>query len=223
MTVARSVGDVLIEHVQFEIECIDRMYLNVYVPHLQFAAGLVGYVQRQLGLPIASTAPLAKITDAFSTAVHRFAKVNRVPWVDFVKGQRKDDVMHEQLEHFTADRGCRVHRAGTGENRPVPHRETPRRQRRFLPVDRQDHRAGQPLLLLLPRRRLRPVLPEVLLLLSLQRQAVPQRQRAGQTSGRESGDRVHRPGQRVRHRRRRGGGAGNLRRVGARRDRRAAT
>ena len=56
MTVARSVGDVLTEHVQFEIECIDRMYLNVYVPHLQFAAGLVGYVQRQLGLPIASTA-----------------------------------------------------------------------------------------------------------------------------------------------------------------------
>ena len=105
MTVARSVGDVLTEHVQFEIECIDRMYLNVYVPHLQFAAGLVGYVQRQLGLPIASTAPLAKITDAFSTAVHRFAKVNRVPWVDFVKGQRKDDVMHEQLEHFTAAEG----------------------------------------------------------------------------------------------------------------------
>src|SRR6478672_7541754 len=105
MTVARSVGDVLTGHVQFEIECIDRMYLNVYVPHLQFAAGLVGYVQRQLGLPIASTAPLAKITDAFSTAVHRFANVNRVPWVDFVKGQRKDDVMHEQLEHFTATEG----------------------------------------------------------------------------------------------------------------------
>ena len=32
MTVARSVGDVLSEHVQFEIECIDRMYCDVYVP-----------------------------------------------------------------------------------------------------------------------------------------------------------------------------------------------
>ena len=105
MTIARSVGDVLAEHVVFEIECIDRMYLNVYVPDLQFAVGLVGYVHRQLGLPIASTAPLAKITDAFSSAVHRFAKVNRVPWVDFAKGQRKDDVMHEQLEHFTAAEG----------------------------------------------------------------------------------------------------------------------
>ncbi|WP_373508663.1 hypothetical protein [Thiocapsa sp.] len=105
MTVARSVGDVLAEHVQFEVECIDRMYLNVYVPHLQFAAGLLGYVQRQLGLPVASTAPLAKITEAFSAAVHRFAKVNRVPWVNFAKGQRKDDVMHEHLGQFAAQEG----------------------------------------------------------------------------------------------------------------------
>src|ERR1700739_931961 len=105
MTVARSVSDVLAEHVVFEGDCIDRMYLNVYVPQLQFARGLVGYVHRQLGLPVASTAPLAKITDAFSAAVHRFAKVNRVPWVDFVRGQRKDDVMHEQLENFTATEG----------------------------------------------------------------------------------------------------------------------
>ena len=105
MSLARSVAEVLAEHVTFEIECIDRMYCNVYVPHLQFAAGLLGYLQRQLGLPIASTAPLAKITDAFSTAVHRFAKVNRVPWVDFAKGQRKDDVMHEQLDHSPPPRG----------------------------------------------------------------------------------------------------------------------
>jgi hypothetical protein len=60
MTVARSVADVLTEHVLFEIDCVDRMYCNVYVPQLQFARGLVGSVHRQLGLPIASTAPLAR-------------------------------------------------------------------------------------------------------------------------------------------------------------------
>ena len=105
MTVARSVSDVLTEHVRFEIDCIDRMYLNVYVPQLQYAAGLVGYVHRQLGLPIASTAPLARITDAFGAAVRRFARDNGIAWVDFAKGQRKDDVMHEQLQHFTAAEG----------------------------------------------------------------------------------------------------------------------
>jgi hypothetical protein len=109
MTLARSVNDVLSEHVVFEVDCIDRMYLNVYVPQLQYAAGLVGYVHRQLGLPIASTAPLARITDAFSAAVHRFALDNVVPWVDFMKkpyrGRRKDDVMHEHLARFGAVEG----------------------------------------------------------------------------------------------------------------------
>jgi hypothetical protein len=105
MTVARSVADVLTDHVRFEVECIDRMYCNVYVPNLQYAAGLVGYVQRQLGLPIASTAPLAKVTDRFVADVKRFAAVQEIPWVEFVKGQRKDDVMHEQLSEFDRDEG----------------------------------------------------------------------------------------------------------------------
>ena len=105
MTLARTVAEVLTDHVVFEIECIDRMYCNVYVPQLQHAGGLLGYVQRQLGLPIASTAPLSKVTDSFSAAMRRFARDQRVPWVDFAKGQRKDDVMHEHLAGFTAQEG----------------------------------------------------------------------------------------------------------------------
>jgi hypothetical protein len=105
MTLPRSVADVLADHVVFEVECIDRMYCNVYVPQLQHAGGLLGYIQRQLGLPIASTAPLGRITDAFSAAMRRFARDQQVPWVDFVKGQRKDDVMHEHLARFTGTEG----------------------------------------------------------------------------------------------------------------------
>jgi hypothetical protein len=105
MTVARSVRDVLTEHVLFEVDCVDRMYCNGYVPQLQYAAGLVGYVHRQLALPIASTAPLARITDAFDKAVRRFARDHELPWIDFAKGQRKDDVMHEHLARFTGTEG----------------------------------------------------------------------------------------------------------------------
>jgi hypothetical protein len=105
MTLARSVADVLADHVVFELECIDRMYCNVYVPQLQHAGGLLGYIQRQLGLPIASTAPLGRVTDAFSAAMRRFARDHDVPWVDFVKGQRKDDVMHEHLARFDRQEG----------------------------------------------------------------------------------------------------------------------
>jgi hypothetical protein len=32
MTLPRTVSDVVTEHTVFEVECIDRMYLNVYVP-----------------------------------------------------------------------------------------------------------------------------------------------------------------------------------------------
>jgi hypothetical protein len=46
MTVARTVSDVLSEHVVFEVECIDRMYLHVYVPQLQYAGGLLGFIHR---------------------------------------------------------------------------------------------------------------------------------------------------------------------------------
>jgi hypothetical protein len=105
MTVARSVADVLAEHVTFEVECIDRMYCNVYVPRLQYVGGLVGYVQQHLGLPIASTAPLAAITDRYVKQVHAFAEAHHIAWVDFAKGQRKDDVMAEQLASFTAAEG----------------------------------------------------------------------------------------------------------------------
>ena len=70
MNVPRSVADVLNDHVVFEVDCIDRMYCNVYIPGLQYAAGLVGYLHKHLGLPVASTAPLANISDRFCAAVH---------------------------------------------------------------------------------------------------------------------------------------------------------
>jgi len=105
MNLARSVADVLAEHVTFEVECIDRMYCNVYVPRLQFARGLVGYVHHQLGLPVASTAPLGQITDRFTKSVRAFAAANDITWVDFAKGERKDDVMTKQLASFTAPEG----------------------------------------------------------------------------------------------------------------------
>jgi hypothetical protein len=105
MTLPRTVADILTDHVVFEVECIDRMYLNVYVPGLQYPAGLVAFIHHQLGLPIASTAPLGKISDGFTTAIHRFARDHHLPWIDFTKGERKDDVMHAHLAAFDQEEG----------------------------------------------------------------------------------------------------------------------
>jgi len=45
MSVARSVADVLRDHVVLELEAIDRTYLNVYVPHLQTVRAVVRYLR----------------------------------------------------------------------------------------------------------------------------------------------------------------------------------
>jgi hypothetical protein len=100
MTLPRSAADVLAEHVSLEVECIDRMYLNVYQPRLQFVEGVVSFLRKHRGQPFASSALLEPISQAFIAGLYRFAKDQGVIVVDFVKGQRKDDVAHEFLAEF---------------------------------------------------------------------------------------------------------------------------
>lgn len=103
--VPRSVDEVLASHVTLEIECIDRMYLNVYVPKLQFVGGVVQFLRGHRGHPFASSAMLEPISRDFVSAIHRFVKAEHVPLIDFTKGQRKDDVAHEHLARFQVAEG----------------------------------------------------------------------------------------------------------------------
>ncbi len=43
MTLPRSVADVLSDHVVFEVECIDRIYLNLWQPRLAYGGGVAGF------------------------------------------------------------------------------------------------------------------------------------------------------------------------------------
>jgi hypothetical protein len=103
MTLPRFAADVLARHVIFELECIDRMYCNLYVPKLQRDLGVVGFIREHLGRPVASTAVLAERTEAFYAEVRAFAGRNGIPLVEFRAGQRKDDVMRERLAQFLAE------------------------------------------------------------------------------------------------------------------------
>jgi hypothetical protein len=102
MTLPRTVADVLSSHVRLEVECIDRLYLNVYQPRLQYPGGVAAFFGGHRGARFASSALMDPITKAFVAGVHRFAHDQRVPVVAFVKGQRKDDVAHEYLAEFEA-------------------------------------------------------------------------------------------------------------------------
>jgi hypothetical protein len=102
MTLPRSAGDVLSDHVTFELESIDRLYCNLYVPQLQRAEGIVGFIRGHLGRPIASTAVIAPMSRDFTARLRSFADAHDIPRLDFARGQRKDDVMHEHLARFEA-------------------------------------------------------------------------------------------------------------------------
>src|SRR6202140_44314 len=105
MSISRTVAEVLREHVTLEVEGIDRMYLNVYVPALQRAGGVASFFRYHLGHRFASSALMDPITKAFIAQMEQFAKQEKVPIVAFEKGQRKDDVAAEYRKKFGAAEG----------------------------------------------------------------------------------------------------------------------
>ena len=97
MTVPRTAADVLDEHVTFELECIDRLYLNLYQPKLQHELGVVGFFKGHRGFQFVSSALMDPITKAFVTAIHRYVNDHDIPLVDFRPGERKDDIAQRYL------------------------------------------------------------------------------------------------------------------------------
>ena len=152
MSLPRSVAQILREHVTLEVESIDRMYLNVYIPRLQHERGVGAFFRYHRGHPFASSALMEPISKAFIQALEAFATREGVPLLTFAPRQRKDDVMAVHLARFTAAEGGRLHRQGPGEDPRLPDGEadTPR-HRSAIPLARPSHRHGQPLLRLLRR------------------------------------------------------------------------
>jgi hypothetical protein len=105
MTIARSVADVLRDHVVLEYEAIDRMYLNVYVPTLQTVGGMVGYLRVHRGQRFASTTAVAPMTEAFVRNIEQFVAREGVDLITFEKGQRKDDITQTYLRKFKKSEG----------------------------------------------------------------------------------------------------------------------
>jgi hypothetical protein len=91
------VSDLLDGHVVLDVQCLDRIYLNGYVPKLQTPGQVRWFMTKHLGRRIASPAVMEKIGTAFRAAVGAFADANRIPVVRFGKDDRKIDVMRPHL------------------------------------------------------------------------------------------------------------------------------
>jgi hypothetical protein len=97
-----TAGELLDGHTVLDIECLDRVYLNAYVPVLQSSGQVVAFMTQHLGMPIPSPALMEKIGTKFRGAVASFASANGIPWVKFSKGDRKIDVMQPHLARQAA-------------------------------------------------------------------------------------------------------------------------
>ena len=97
MAAVVTVNDVVDGHVALDVECLDRIYLNGYVPNLQVAGQVVSFMTAHLGNPIPSPAIMEKIGTAFRAAVDRFVTGYHIPVVRFGKDDRKVDVMRPYL------------------------------------------------------------------------------------------------------------------------------
>jgi hypothetical protein len=97
MAAVTTVNELLYGHVALDVECMDRIYLNGYVPTLQVGGQVVSFMTAHLGYPIPSPAIMEKIGTSFRRAVSRFAEDEHVPVVRFGKNDRKIDVMRRHL------------------------------------------------------------------------------------------------------------------------------
>jgi hypothetical protein len=83
-----NINQVLDGHVALEVECVDRLYLNAYVPTLQVPGHVARFLHDHLGFPLPSPALFEKIGNRFRGNVRRFAEDHDIPVLRLKKPDR---------------------------------------------------------------------------------------------------------------------------------------
>jgi hypothetical protein len=100
-----NLDSILRDHVSLSVSCIDRIYLNGYVPKLQTSGQLCYFLRDHLGFPIPSPALFPPLHDRFVNAIQAFAREQEVPVVHFERNQRKDEIAATYRARFKESEG----------------------------------------------------------------------------------------------------------------------
>jgi hypothetical protein len=100
-----TIATIMDEHVTLEIESIDRLYLNGYIPGLQTPAAVAYFLRHQRDAKFASSMLLDPISKGFSASIDRFVAQRRIPVHRFSKGERKDLETQKRLATFGKNEG----------------------------------------------------------------------------------------------------------------------
>ena len=195
MTSVVNINDVLDGHVSLEIDCVDRLYLNAYVPNLQVGGQVITFLDRAPRHPDPFAGAAREDRQPVPPEVKAFAdeqgdphpapkKPDRTRWDD-----RKLDHVRPYLDKAEADgRYGVVAIVQAQEFQWVFSAKTARRTPGVVYFDFMQRRApGRDLLLLRPRPRVRPRLHQDLHLLPLPGQGLAERPRVGQAPGAQGG------------------------------------
>ncbi len=121
MATTTNINEVLDGHVSLEVDCVDRLYLNAYVPKLQVAGQVAYFLHDHLGLMLPSPAAFEKIGNRFRRDVRRFAEEHEIPVLRLKKpdrtrwDDRKLDHVRPYLDAAEADRHYGVVAIVTGQ------------------------------------------------------------------------------------------------------------
>jgi hypothetical protein len=74
-----NVHEIIRDHVSLSITCVDRLYVNGYLPTLQTGGQLRHFMHDHLGQPIPSPALLRPLHNRFVKCVEDVAQRNRTP------------------------------------------------------------------------------------------------------------------------------------------------
>jgi hypothetical protein len=105
MSLPRTVADVLRQHVTLQLECVDRLYLNVYQPQLQLERKVYHYLRAQHGAGSVSSRCFQGMTQAFVRRIEAFAQQAQVPLLTFEKDTRKEELAATYRAQFTGTEG----------------------------------------------------------------------------------------------------------------------
>jgi hypothetical protein len=75
----RSVSQILERHVKLELECMDRLYLNGYVPSLQTGGGISHFFGIHRGRPVVSPALMEQMRKEWTWRSKAWLAQERIP------------------------------------------------------------------------------------------------------------------------------------------------
>src|SRR5260370_7126242 len=100
-----NVETILRDHVTLNVDCIDRLYLNGYVPRLQRPENVWWFLHEHRGHPVVSPVLLKKMSESFVEGIRAFAERHQIPIVHFERGERKEEVVRKRLTRFQPTEG----------------------------------------------------------------------------------------------------------------------